>query len=143
TNDVTQLYVTLLHRSPDPVGLADWVDECVKGMSVADMTTAFKKSCEYVGKQKTGYVDTATRTLIGGWATQNVDISIDGHVVAAGVRTSGKRADVIAVMGCSRTYGFNYVPPSLSAGAHTVSATISGTKVALPSSGQALTIPAL
>lgn len=54
---VMRLYDTVLHRDPDMVGLDAWLDRMDKGLSKADVASAFVGSPEFLGK--TGALSTS------------------------------------------------------------------------------------
>ena len=49
---LTQLYMEVLQRAPDPGGLAYWEEEMKQGKSLADVERAFKTSAEYLSLRR-------------------------------------------------------------------------------------------
>jgi hypothetical protein len=65
TQEVTDFYVTLLNRAPDPQGLQNWVQQLQAGLREEKIAFFFLDSAEYVSKGDKHFVDAMYQSLLG------------------------------------------------------------------------------
>jgi Domain of unknown function (DUF4214) len=65
TQEVTDFYLTLLNRAPDPQGLQNWVQQLQAGMREEQIAFFFLDSPEYLSKGDKHFVDAMYQSLLG------------------------------------------------------------------------------